>query len=258
VRTEPRRLLVVENDPSDDPRRLGAWLTGAGLELVVLRPHAGDSVPEEIVPEATGYGGLVVLGGAQDAFPADDGTPGAPWFPALERLLARSVAARLPVFAVCLGAQQLARATGGQVGRSEYAEIGAMLIAKRDVAEHDDLFAGVPFTPDVVHWHRDEITELPPGATLLAAGTRVPVQAFRVDDRAWGVQFHPEIDLDMIASWADDDAETLARLGLDRDAVLAGVADRLDDLEEVWRPVAERFASVVRGTQGTRPLPLVT
>ena len=40
--------LVIENDPSDDPRRLGEWLTEAGLELTVLRPHAGDALPESL------------------------------------------------------------------------------------------------------------------------------------------------------------------------------------------------------------------
>ncbi|MDQ1652632.1 MAG: hypothetical protein QOI35_1832, partial [Cryptosporangiaceae bacterium] len=38
------RILVVENDPTDDVRRLGDWLTAAGAELVIVRPHAGDAV----------------------------------------------------------------------------------------------------------------------------------------------------------------------------------------------------------------------
>ena len=57
--------LVIENDPTDDPRRLGEWLTEAGLELTVLRPHAGDALPADL----DGYAALVVLGGDQQRLP---------------------------------------------------------------------------------------------------------------------------------------------------------------------------------------------
>ena len=95
--------LVIENDPSYDPRRLGDWLTEAGLELTVLRPHAGDALPETL----DGYLALVVMGGDQNAYPDAGGTPGAPWFPALEGLLRKAVRNRVPTLAVCLGAQLL-------------------------------------------------------------------------------------------------------------------------------------------------------
>ncbi len=39
------RALVIENDPTDDIRRLGDWLTAAGMELAIVRPYAGDPVP---------------------------------------------------------------------------------------------------------------------------------------------------------------------------------------------------------------------
>src|SRR6266568_8838252 len=95
------RALVVENDPSDDARRLGEWLTDAGLTLATVRPYAGEALPETL----DGYAALVVLGGEQQAYPAADGTPGAPWFPALERLLRKAVRGRVPTLAVCLGGQ---------------------------------------------------------------------------------------------------------------------------------------------------------
>jgi len=248
------RLLVIENDPSDDARRLGEWLAGAGLELVAVRPYTGDPVPASLADHA----GLLVMGGAQDAFDAPDGTPGALWFPALKGLLREAVAGRTPTLAVCLGAQLLAEALGGRVGRSPAGlHVGPLLVARRDAADRDPLFAGVPFTPDVYQWHRDQVTVLPPGAVPLAASSQVPHQAFRVGDRAWGLQFHLECDLDMLATWADHDAALLAELGLDAETVLARCADALDDVAEAWRPFAERFAALVRGVQGGMPLPVV-
>ena len=77
------RALVVENDPTDDARRLGQWLTEAGLDLAVVRAHAGEALPD--TPQE--YAALVVLGGAQQAYSGLDGAPGAPWLPAVEALL---------------------------------------------------------------------------------------------------------------------------------------------------------------------------
>jgi GMP synthase-like glutamine amidotransferase len=239
--------LVVENDPTDDIRRLGRWLTDGGLGLVTVRPHAGEPLPADL----DGYAALVVLGGAQDAFPAPDGTPGAAWFPALEKLLRKAVRARLPTLAVCLGGQLLATAHGGTVARSTAGpEIGPALVAKRDVASKDPLFGPVPFAPDVIQWHRDDLTELPHGAVLLAASTHHPHQAFRIGPAAWGIQFHLECDPAMFAGWVADDLETLLDLGVDPEELLAAVTAALPDVEEVWAPFAHRFAAVALGRSG--------
>jgi GMP synthase-like glutamine amidotransferase len=255
--------LVIENDPSDDLRRLGEWLTDAGLELRVLRPHAGDELPETL----DGYQAFVVLGGDQSAYPDEDGRPGAPWFPALEGLLRKAVRHRVPTLGVCLGGQLLATAHGGLVERSTSGpEIGPALVGRRDAADTDPLFKYIPLLPDVVQWHVDEITELPIGAVLLAASTRYPHQAFRLGDRAWGVQFHIECDADMIADWARHDDGTLAELGYDPESVVAATVDVLADVEEVWQPLAARFAALALGQLpgadipvpgGIRTLPLL-
>jgi GMP synthase-like glutamine amidotransferase len=234
--------LVIENDPTDDLRRLGEWLTEAGLALHVLRPHLGDELPETL----DGYAAFIVLGGEQAAYPAGDGTPGAPWFPRLESLLRKAVRHRVPTLGICLGGQLLAQAHGGRVQPSDVGvEIGAKLVAKRDVAAGDVLFGPVPFAPDVVQYHQDEIIELPVGAVLLAASPRYPHQAFRLGDRAWGTQFHIETDTAMFADWA--------ATWENADELIAAVEAAQEDVREVWRPFAHRFADVALGrlTPGT-------
>jgi GMP synthase-like glutamine amidotransferase len=249
--------LVIENDPTDDPRRLGEWLTEAGLELQVLRPYAGDALPEDL----DGFVALVVLGGAQQAYPLPNGTPGAPWFPALEGLLRKAVRHRIPTLAVCLGAQLLATAHAGLVERSPAGpEVGPALVGKRDAADGDPLFKWVPLVPDVLQWHEDEIVELPSGAVLLAASTRYPHQAFRLGDRAWGLQFHIECDTAMITEWSTD-STLLAELGYDPEMVVAACDAVLADIEEVWQPFALRFAALalgqLDGAAPRRDLPLL-
>jgi GMP synthase-like glutamine amidotransferase len=236
--------LVIENDPTDDARRLGDWLRQGGLDLVEVRPHAGDAVPDSL----DGYAALVVLGGEQDAYPAADGTPSAPWFPELERLMRKAVRHKVPTLAICLGAQLLATAHGGTVARSAVGpEIGPRLVARRDVAVRDPLFADVPFAPDVLQWHQDEITELPMGAVLLAASTNYPHQAFRLGPAAWGLQFHIECDTEMFADWAAQSTGPLADLGIDAVKLLTAVDAVMGDVEEVWRPFTHRFAAVALG-----------
>lgn len=224
--------------------RLGDWLIEAGLALHELRPYRGEAVP----PTLDGYAGLVVLGGYQRAYTGADGRPAEEWFPAVEALLRKAVRFRTPTLGICLGGQLLATAHGGAVEASPSGpEIGPKLVARRDVAEHDPLFARVPFVPDVLQWHFDEITQLPPGAVLLAASSRYPHQAFRLGNRAWGIQFHIECDTEMIRTWTVGNEKVLSELGISIDALLAGVDAVLADLEEVWQPFAARFAALVRG-----------
>lgn len=238
------RCLVIENDPTDDPRRLGEWLTDAGLSLQTIRAHLGEAIPADL----DGYAALVVLGGDQSAYPDAGGEPGAPWFPALEALLRKAVRGKVPTLGICLGAQLLAVAHAGLVERSPAGpEIGIGLVAKRDAAERDPLFGPVPMIPDVIQWHHDEITELPHGAVLLAASTRYAHQAFRVGECAWGLQFHIECDPEMIADWTTGNEGLLEELGLTAAGLVAQTAAAMDDLFEVWQPFALRFALVVKG-----------
>ncbi|HZN77124.1 MAG TPA: type 1 glutamine amidotransferase, partial [Micromonosporaceae bacterium] len=121
-------------------------------------------------------------------------------------------------------------------------------------------FARVPFAPDVIQWHHDEITELPLGAVLLAASTRYPHQAFRLGDRAWGTQFHVECDTAMVADWVSTNTALLGDLGLDPDSVVATADSVMDDIAEVWQPFAARFAALARGELDPAPhrsLPLL-
>jgi GMP synthase-like glutamine amidotransferase len=251
---------VVENDPSDGPGRLGDWLVAGGLRPEVVRPHAGDALPENL----DAFAALVVLGGEQDAFPDAAGERAAPWFDELDGLLRKAVRHKVPTLAVCLGGQLLAHAHGGTVERSAAGpEIGVRLVARRDVADNDPIFAAVPFAPDVFQWHRDEIVELPANATLLAASTNYPVQAYRIGSAAWGLQFHIECDLEMFAQWAMEGVGTLGELGIDAVELLERVDAALGDVEEIWKPFAERFAAVAlgrvprAGEGGLRSLPLI-
>ena len=56
----------------------------------------------------------------------------------------------------------------------------------------DRLFEGLPSPLPVLATHEERVEALPPGAVLLAGNDSAPIQAFRLGDSVWGVQFHPE------------------------------------------------------------------
>jgi GMP synthase-like glutamine amidotransferase len=227
--------LVITHTESEDPGLIGRWLPEAGLGLDVVEPWRGDVLPATL----EGREALVVMGGPQQAYDDDS----APWLRQTKDLIRSAVAQGIPTLGVCLGAQLLAEATGGQVKPGENGpELGAKLVGKRDAAGADPLFWDLPLSPVVVQWHWDAVTELPPDTTLLMSSTAYPHQAFRVGDRAWGIQFHIEADAAMVARWADHDRAALLDLELDPDALLGRTVTELAEIEEVWGEVVRRFA----------------
>ena len=232
------RLLVLQPSEGDPPERLADWLLSAGAELTLRRP-AIDGLPRGL----QAVDGVVCLGGSMSA--NDDADH--PWLAELGRLLADAVARRLPVLGICLGAQVLAAATGGAVRCGVHGpEAGPQLVAKRDLAAHDPLFSELPFTPDVIQFHHDEIHRLPPGATLLASSPRYPNQAFRVGASGYGLQFHIETTPTTVLSWARRDS--LGAAAIRPGQLEAGHLEQVHaNMEQVWRPVAARFVALAAG-----------
>jgi GMP synthase-like glutamine amidotransferase len=182
---------------------------------------------------------------------ANDDTD-APWLPAVRALLAEAVRTERPTLGICLGGQLLAVATGGRVEPSpDGPEYGAQLIAKRANAATDPLFGPMPITPDVLQWHVDAITRLPPSAVLLANSPGSEVQAFRAGRLAWGTQFHIETTPAVVRQWAVEDAELLE--GYDIERLLARSDAAHEDIAEVWRPFAQAWAAVVDDPDSVRP-----
>jgi GMP synthase (glutamine-hydrolysing) len=241
------RALVVTHSPDEPPGTLDTWLPQAGLELDVVRPWAGEPLPERV----TGHVALVVMGGPQQAY--DDSS--APWLRATKELLRTAVVDDVPVLAICLGAQLLAEALGGRVALgAEGVEAGARLVVKRDAAWTDPVLRDVPLTPTVLQWHEDAVVELPPGAVHLAASTKYANQAFRVG-RAYGFQFHLEPREETLRHWARDHPRRVVEAGLDPEALADRAVAELDEVEACWRPAVERFADLALGRRA--PLPVV-
>jgi GMP synthase (glutamine-hydrolysing) len=228
------RALVVQHTPSEGLGWLQEWLPDAGVHVHPIHPYLGHRVPPSVEGDA-----LVVLGGPMGAMDDDR----APWLPAVRSLIATAVDDGVPTLGICLGAQMLAAAAGGEVVRSPAGpEIGVGTV---DVAVGDEVLAAGSIP--VVQWHYDEVSRLPDGAVLLGSSDRYRVQAFRVGDVAWGVQFHIEATVPMIAEWSAAEVEELKSLGRTPEEVVGAVADAEGVLAEAGAGIARRFAAVITG-----------
>ncbi len=98
------------------------------------------------------------------------------------------------------------------------------------------MFAGLPLSPDVVAWHHDEVERLPAGAVVLAANPVCDVQAFRLGQAVYGLQFHVETTPEMVAAWAAHDPVGVASTGLDAAEVSARAAAVHPDSRRPGRP----------------------
>ncbi|HWC33885.1 MAG TPA: type 1 glutamine amidotransferase [Mycobacteriales bacterium] len=222
-----RSALVIQHAEVEGVGRFADWFPQCGLELRVVHPYDGEALPAAVDADA-----LIVMGGPMGAYDDAD----SPWLPATKLLLADAVRRGVPTLGICLGAQLLAVATGGKVERGAAGpELG---LAEVTVATPDRLFEAGPMP--VAQWHYDTVTELPPGATLLASSDRYPTQAFRVGDSAWGLQFHIEATPGLVGTWAH--AEQCDVVAIVEPLVSADAA-----ISRAGEQVARRFAAVVTG-----------
>ncbi|MEU9885389.1 type 1 glutamine amidotransferase [Sphaerisporangium sp. NPDC051011] len=239
------RVLIIEHEAEAGPGFFGEWLAAAGTRPEVVRPYLGEKVPAEVSAH-----GLMVLGGAASAWDDD----GHPWLPATRALIRHAVASSLPTLGICLGAQLMTLACGGRVERGAAGlEVGLRPVTPLPAAADDPLLAGLPTAPRAVQYHQDAMTVLPTGAVPLATGDPYPNQAYRLGERAWAVQFHPEASPAIFHSWTAPNVAELAGAGYDRARLDAEVAAADAELRATWRPLAEAFAAVVARTPQPPP-----
>lgn len=139
---------------------------------------------------------LVVLGGPIGVYEDEL----YPFLREEKALLKERLAANQATLGICLGAQLMAAALGGEVYASGVKEIGWAPLTLSAAGQDSPLRFLSGQLADVLHWHGDTFT-LPAGAVHLASTALCKNQAFAYGPRALGLQFHPEAQGGQIEHW---------------------------------------------------------
>jgi GMP synthase (glutamine-hydrolysing) len=179
------------------------------------------------------FSGIIVTGSHAQV------TDHQPWSEKTAEWLVRAVERQIPTLGICYGHQLLAYAMGGEVGDNPNGlEFGTVELQMMPEAQADALFGGLPPSTKVQVSHLQSVLRLPPGARRLASSAMETNQAFVVGPTAWGVQFHPEFDTEVVIAYIHHFREALQRQDKDPDQLIK-TSQNTPDSHNLLRRFAE-------------------
>ncbi len=208
----PKPILLVEHVDQPKGERITRILTEEGYEFKWCNPSKGDVLPENFDE----FQAAIVYGGMEGAY-----DPHSYLRDELE-WINRWVGAGKSYLGICLGGQLLAKAMGGDAyadkeGKKEVGFYKVNLespcgeIKYDDVTNQSNLLGNLP--EYFFQWHGDTF-DLPKGATKLASSEKFPNQAFALGPKVIGLQFHPEVTLEVGQTWFLQFPEALEKPGM--------------------------------------------
>jgi GMP synthase (glutamine-hydrolysing) len=233
------KIWVLQHHPVEDLGRIADSLEEAALAWQYVRVFEGAAIPRDM----KGAGGLIVMGGPESVYQLDR----YPYLRDEMRLIESALHADKPILGICLGAQLLAAVLGSTVKRGATREIGWYPVQLADAAREDRLMRGLPTEFMAAHWHSD-VFDLPNVAVALASSEMTTVQAFRYNDKAYGLLFHAEITEERLAKLVSEFAEDLKRVGIDGDSYIAHAREYMPGLSEIGATIFSRWAGPIQGT----------
>jgi GMP synthase (glutamine-hydrolysing) len=198
----PRKpVLIVLHGEHSTPGRIGRLLRELGSPLDIRRPLFGDPLPRTLAA----HSGAVFFGGPMSVNDEAD------WLKREIDWIAAPLKENKPFLGICLGAQLLARQLGQKVDAHPEGKVEVGYYPIRPTL-HGDCLCDSPFPTRVYQWHREGF-DCPDGAVLLAKGEDFEAQAIKVGEKAFGLQFHPDVTYDMICRWTVTSQERMNQPG---------------------------------------------
>jgi len=191
-----KNILVLQHIALEDPGYIKDLMEADGWQLTQIELDEGESIPADL----SGYDAMLCMGGPMDTWMETE----YPWLiEEKKRIHEWVVGMGKPFLGFCLGCQLLGEVLGGEVSKSEPAEIGVLDIEMTAAAQQDQLFSGYPDTIKAVQWHSYEVKALEsnPEVTVLGSSDTTRYQIFKYRNHAYAVQFHVEVRSDTVMQW---------------------------------------------------------
>jgi GMP synthase (glutamine-hydrolysing) len=214
------------------------FINGIGADQFDFRTvsvHDGEKLPES----TDGLAGVIVTGSPAMVSHRHD------WSERAAGWLADAHPTGLPILGVCYGHQLIAHALGGRVGPNPNGRrMGSLEV---EIIDPDDALLGA-FAPSRYFQatHVEAVLEPPSGARIIAQGIGDDHHGLYFGHATWGLQFHPEFDVEIMDCYIRSRASVLAGEGFYADKLLATlrptpcgprVLKRFADLvNQAWRP----------------------
>ena len=226
-------ILVFEHAKHEGPAVLGTTLQGYGHRLRSVKLYAGDTVPADL----DDVDGIVSMGGPMNV----DQAGKYPWLEGEMQYLKAAHEAHVPIVGMCLGAQLIAAALGGQVASMSGPEIGWHPVSLAFPGMGDPILSGLGWETVQFHIHGQEVTQLPPGGVGLVSSPKCKIQAFKVGLTTYGFQYHPEWDRQDLESIVKDQDPFITEAGLSGQQVLQQANEFYDD----YRRLGDRLCHTI-------------
>ncbi|NII94746.1 glutamine amidotransferase-related protein [Microbacterium halimionae] len=190
-----RALLYVCVRPQRDAAdgEYESFRLAMGLERSQLARH---DLVEAPLPSGVfeNYSGFIVGGSPFNVADPESSKPAAQLQveAGLEEIAAEAAAQRTSAMFTCFGIGIVARMLGTAVSRAYPEDTGPTTVTLTADGGADQLTGVMSPTFTAFTAHKEGAAELPEGTIQLATNDDCPVQAFRLGDRLYATQFHPE------------------------------------------------------------------
>tara|TARA_B100000700_G_C14882678_1_gene778849 strand:- start:102 stop:854 length:753 start_codon:yes stop_codon:yes gene_type:complete len=188
------RFLVFKHIECEHPGKFRTYLDESGVIWDSVELDKGEKIPN-----LEKYDALWVMGGPMNVWEEEK----YPWLIDEKKSIRKWVEdIKRPYLGICLGHQLLADSLGGRCGIQNPPEIGIFKIELTKKGINDPIFKGMEKNQFCLQWHSVQVKEPPKNSVILASSQNCEVQAMKVGEYAWSMQYHVEVENDTVENWS--------------------------------------------------------